>query len=92
MADEIALTVPAGAVTGSTRVQIAVLVLDVENSLIHIELKGENGLRFVHKYSGAPAATMMTQLNTANLSTRSLQKRILDRLVADGAYTGTITG
>ena len=43
-----------------------------------------------HVWSGPVATTMMQQLNTANLTTRSLNARILDRLVADGVVAGTV--
>lgn len=44
--------------------------------------------RFV--YSGANA--QLNQLNRANLTTRSLIQRIMDKLIADGQIAGTVTG
>lgn len=46
--------------------------------------------RFV--YTGQTANNLITGLNKANLSTRSLNQRILDRLVADGFVAGAVTG
>jgi hypothetical protein len=46
--------------------------------------------RFV--YTGQVANNMITALNKANLTTRSLNQRILDRLVADGLIAGAVTG
>lgn len=43
-------------------------------------------------YTGATASTLMIALNKANLSTRSLNQRVLDRLIADGKIAGTVTG
>jgi hypothetical protein len=59
---------------------------------IVIQLRGVNGEVFVHRYFGATARTLITQLNVANLTTTSLEKRILQRLTADGVLSGTITG
>lgn len=43
-------------------------------------------------YGGATANTIILQINKANLTTRSLQQRIFDRLIADGRLAGTVTG
>jgi len=44
-------------------------------------------------YTGSEALMMINALNTANLSTKSLRRRILERLQADGVVpVGTITG
>jgi hypothetical protein len=43
-------------------------------------------------YGGATANGLIIALNKANLSTRSLQQRIFDRLIADGRIAGTVTG
>jgi hypothetical protein len=43
-------------------------------------------------YSGAVANSMILALNKANLTNRSLNQRIMDRLIADGLITGTVTG
>ncbi len=38
------------------------------------------------------ATTLMRVLNKANLFTKSLHKRIMEKAVADGKLTGTISG
>lgn len=49
------------------------------------------GLTF--QYHGEEAVTFMTALNKANLSTKSLHKRIMERLQADGKLgAGAISG
>ena len=48
-------------------------------------------VREVH-YNGATATSLMAALNKANLSTKSLHKRVLEYLVTDGKLAGTITG
>lgn len=50
------------------------------------------GDTFVYTWTGATARALITGLNTANLSTKSLARRIHERLIADGALAGTITG
>jgi hypothetical protein len=42
------------------------------------------GKMYVGTYSGAEATQLMQTLNTANLTTKSLQKRVLEKLQADG--------
>jgi hypothetical protein len=45
------------------------------------------------RYSGAAADTLIAALNTANLSIKSLQRRVLERMVADGFLAaGSVTG
>lgn len=65
-------------------------------SSITIGLAGTNGESLTKTYAdtgSAPVATtMLTALNKANLSTQSLQNRILSRLIADGVLVGSVTG
>lgn len=68
------------------------LVLDVEGAIVLIQLRGTNGEAKEFLYEGSVARTLITGLNTANLSTKSLQRRILERLVADGKFAGSVTG
>jgi hypothetical protein len=68
------------------------LTLDWPGAAISIQLRGQNGEPFSFSYSGSVATTLMRALNKADLSVKSLQRRILERLVADGALAGTISG
>lgn len=43
-------------------------------------------------WTGDTARTMMIALNKANLSSNSLHKRILDRLVQEGRLDGSVSG
>lgn len=72
--------------------RVTVLTLDRDNERVLIRLVANNGDRFEHLYEGTTAVTLMRALNTANLSVRSLNHRILDRLIADGVLVGTATG
>lgn len=80
--------------------QIVLLVLNWEQSLIVIHLRGEHGELKEFRYGGSTgtdadrtkARNLIVALNKANLSTTSLQKRILNQLVTDGLLSGTVTG
>ena len=74
---------------------VASLQLDWERGYIHINLKGANGERKTCLYgpnSSPSAESLMVALNKANLSTRSLNQRIFDRLIVDGCVVGTVAG
>lgn len=91
MAEQITLTTPAVAAV-STDYQVVYLELDWEHARIVVKLLGPDGQRLAHNYLGATALTMMRQLNTANLSIKSLHRRVMERLIADGVVNGPITG
>lgn len=73
--------------------KIARLDLNMRGQRIEVILYDPSTGRDVSfTYTGAVAVTMITQLNKANLSTLSLQRRIFERLIADGLIQGTISG
>ena len=72
--------------------QVTRLLLDWYGQFIEITLRGSNGEVKTHTYSGSIALTLIRQLNTANFSTISLHKRIMNRLVTDGVITGAVSG
>ena len=59
---------------------------------VQIGLIGTNGEAKAHSYGSTTATAMMNFLNTANLSSTSLHKRVIQRLVNDGVLAGTISG
>ena len=59
---------------------------------IVVTLKGEDGKYVDAVYEGATASALILALNKANLTTRSLNQRIFDRLIADGKLVGTVAG
>lgn len=75
-----------------THYTISRLTLDWDAACIDIVLRDNTGETQTHTYSGAEATNLMVILNTANLSTNSLHKRTLAKLIADGKLSGTITG
>ena len=68
------------------------LALDWPNGVINIALVDENGKETTFEYTNAEATMLMAALNTANLSIKSLHRRILEKLIADGKLDGTISG
>jgi hypothetical protein len=63
-----------------------------EPGMVSIKLKDDTGKYSTYQYKGKQAVQMIQTLNTANLSTKSLQKRILEKLSADGFLPGTVSG
>jgi hypothetical protein len=72
--------------------KIASVFLNWAGASVIVGLVGQNGEKKHVEYSGDLATIMMVALNKANLSTKSLQRRILERLMADGHLAGTISG
>lgn len=76
-----------------TGYKIVSLLLGWENQTIAITLRGSDNVTLTFYYTGTEAANLMSTLNTANLSTNSLYKRILTKLASDNYLpVGTITG
>ncbi len=72
--------------------QVVYLQLNWLGETVLIRLRGQNDEIKQFTYEGAEAVQMMKTLNTANLTTNSLQKRVLNKLVADGKISGTVSG
>ena len=77
-----------------TTYDVLFISLDWQNARIVIRVKGSDGKdlpEFV--YEGTPAVSLMTVLNSANLSVKSLYKRTIEKLQADGKLpAGTVSG
>lgn len=92
MAEQLDLTTP---ITQPTRTaySVASLALDWGNEVIRVGLLGSDTVPIQIEWRGAQATTLMIALNKANLSTISLQKRILQQAVTDGKLpAGAVTG
>ncbi len=76
----------------TTDYRVSLLVLDVEGAHIVIHLRGTNGERHEYRYDDPDATPLLVALNKANLSVKSLQRRVLERLIADGKLAGSIAG
>lgn len=82
-------TVPIPAVSQFT---VSTLYLDWPGQVIQVTLSGANGQKLTHGWHGATATTLIVQLNKANLSTTSLHRRVIDRLISDGVLSGSVAG
>jgi len=73
---------------------IQFLHLDLRGAgTIVVGLLGSDGATFQVTYTGAAAVALMTALNVANLSVKSLHQRVLEKLALDGFVpAGTVTG
>lgn len=89
MPEIITLTTPVPAVTNY---RVAELHLCYSAAFIRVVLQAPAGEMTSHEYSGSVATALLNQLNVANLSTTSLHKRVIQRLVSDGKIAGTISG
>lgn len=76
----------------TTDYKVMLLLLDFEGGQIVAQLRGTNGEKREFRYEGSDALALLTALNKANLTTQSLQKRILLRLIADNKISGNVTG
>ncbi|MCR4301784.1 MAG: hypothetical protein NUV51_09255 [Sulfuricaulis sp.] len=59
------------------------LILDWDGVAIYVVLRAPDGRRFEYTYGGAEATTLMQVLNKANLSVKSLHRRVVEKLMAD---------
>ena len=91
MAEELTLTTP---ITKPSTLGWTVARLDFNwrEAIIHVELLGTNGERLEHDYRGTLATNLMVALNKADLTVKSLHRRVLERLLADVVLDGTISG
>lgn len=76
-----------------TYYRVSRLELDWDAARIEIHLKFVlTGEEFVTGYTGTEATNLMVIMNKKNFSTNSMQKTILQKLIADGKISGTISG
>jgi len=59
---------------------------------IRIELVADSGEVIEHSYDGDIARNLMIALNKMDLSVKSLQRRVMEKLIADGIISGAISG
>lgn len=77
----------------TTDYRVVRLLKDAEQELIVIHVRGTNGERKEFRYEKNDGAlALIVAINKANLSLKSEQRRILERLIADGKLAGTVTG
>jgi len=91
--EKLTLTTPIS--VSKTGWDITSMFIDVQGSRIIVSLLSNNGEVLVKTYDASTTPTgafLISNLNTANLTTRSLLQRVFDRLITDGAFVGTVTG
>ncbi len=98
MAETIALTAPITK-PNVTGLALDKIIIDVTNKSLYLTWTGNTGELFSASYptpspNAQPSgATLLHALNTANLTTTSLVKRVFTQLQADGyILAGTISG
>lgn len=91
MAENITLATPV-ARPSITSYRVTDLYLSFGGQKIVITLTNDVGETLRHSVVGSTAVDLMKALNKANLSTKSLQRRVLELLIADGVIEGTISG
>ena len=92
MAEQLDLASPAQAAPGTVTWKPILLHLNWEAATIKVGFRGDNGEYTSIGYEGTEATTLMVFLNKANLSTKSLHRRIMERALTDGKLSGTISG
>ena len=92
MAEQFNLTTPKLPIGGTTLWTVDNLRLYWGDARIVIGLVGENGEKFSFSYEGTEATSLMVSLNKANLTIKSLHRRIMEKLEADGQLTGVVSG
>lgn len=105
MAEQTNLSAPVGATLATPRWLVEsvslyrgysvagdVITANPASSSIKVTLIGEHGHRKSHQWIGASADNDIVALNKVNLSTKSLHKRIMEKLIDDGIIAGTIAG
>lgn len=89
--EQLDLTAPITAPSVTTY-RVITLTMNWPTGDIGITLADQLGGTQTFAYTGAEGVALMLVLNTANLSVKSLHKRILEKLVADGKLSGTVSG
>ena len=90
--EKVMLTTPVPAATEYQIVGITLRWAANDRCSISVTLNPNAGESISHSYSGAPACVMLRALNKADLSTVSLQRRILNQLITDKVIAGTVEG
>ena len=91
MPEKLTLAVPV-AQTSLNEVEVVFLLLNKFEKKIEIRLQGNTKELLYFYYEGQIALNLMIALNKANLSLKSLERRIIEKLIADGKLAGAIVG
>ena len=96
MPETVTFTTPYSKVAPAITATLVQLDMSMELGRIYAVLKGNNGERFEVAWSdtaGQNATALMNSLNKANLTIKSLQRRVIEQALADGKLPAfTISG
>jgi len=92
MVEQLDLTTPFDPIPATNKWEVIGLNLQRKAATIVITLEGDGGDSFKHVISGATATSLIVALNKADLSSNSLDRRIIQLLIDDGVFAGTISG
>ncbi len=91
--ERIDLTVPDQAQAGTMTYSFARLTLDWEHGRVVVVLVGANGERKEVVFGDADGArALMRSFNKADFSSKSLHRRLMEKLIAEGHLVGAIAG
>ena len=90
--EQIDLTVPDQAITGTSRYYVARLDMDWDAVRVVIYLNSPSGIKKTLSFSGADAMNYMKALNKRNAATTSNLKWTLEQLISKGWLAGTVSG
>ena len=88
----------------TSRFKVITILLDLEGPatiptpenpvmpIVRLRLKDNYNKPYEHQYTGQQALDYIKFINTANFTTKSLHKRILERLSNEGVLPGTVEG
>lgn len=91
MAEILTLTTPISQAT-ITSYSLVYLMFDLLGGVIEMTVQSNIGQTKTRRVVGQTAIDLMHTLNIANLSTKSLQRRVLEYMAAQGDFSGTISG
>ena len=91
MAEQLDLTTPVTP-PSVTDYRVNVKYFDTRKQIARFGLLDNTGKRIFFLYTGPVAAQIINVLNKANFTNKSMDKFILERLVADGKLSGTVSG
>lgn len=97
MAETYTTSAPVGAVAGVSVFRVSLLVLDLFERRVKVHVREWDGTNYSGQvislgYEGQEAYDLIVALNKVNLSTTSLQRRVINRLVTDGKLPPGVAG
>ncbi len=92
MAEQLDLASPEQDTPGTVTWKPILLHLDWEQATIKAGFRGDNGEYTSIDYNGTEATNLMVALNKADLTVKSLHRRVMEKAITDGKLSGTISG